>query len=460
MKKKTIWLITILLLLGLIMVGCQSAEETAAPEEEGEAPVEIETVTVTIWDFGGQEFSYLDEIAIPEFEEKFPNIKINHVGVLEDELGLKIETAIAAGEVPDIALFVPTRVVAAGHVLALDAYMERDGISRDDYCNLFQSGNITSYGEFNDKVTSLPIDTNIWAMVYNKDLFAEAGLPELGTDDYINFETWLEYTRAINKPSENLEERVWGSNMFVPVFNAQNNYMSSPFALGDDGRSCEGNANNADWMNAWGLMMTAYDEDLTPESAGAWFDDIEEDMFVQGKMGMTYSTLGDAIYAQDQGLNVGLTGQPVVTEGWSGNVGGWNNSYSIMAGSEHPDEAWEFLKFLSTEAPLNIPLGSDLLLSDEAGIPGLPCYLPLHEQGRIAEMIANDPLVADSVELMSHIVPPPFTPDTWTSFDEFWGVFSMVDEEGMTLEEAVNEATAVCQEATDELWDVFDSIGQ
>ena len=32
--------------------------------------------------------------------------------------------------------------------------------------------------------------------------------------------------------------------------------------------------------------------------------------------------------------------------------------------------------------------------------------------------------------------------------------------EGMTLEEAVNEATAVCQDATDELWEVFDSIGQ
>ncbi len=458
MKKKTFWLISMILLVGLLLVGCQPAEEAGAPEEAG-----VETVTITIWDFGGAEFSYLDEISIPEFEEKFPNIKITHVGVLEDDLGLKIETAIAAGEVPDIAIFVPTRVVAAGHVLALDDYMARDGIAREDYCNLFQAGNISNYGQFDDKVTSLPIDSNIWALLYNKDLFAEAGLPELGVDDYINFETWLEYARAINKSteiSENIEDRVWGSNMFAPVFNSQNNYMSSPFALGDDGRSCEGNANSADWMNAWDILMTAYDEDLTPESAGAWFEDIEEDMFVQGKMGMTYSTLGDAVYAKSQGLNVGLTGQPVVTEGWSGNVGGWNNSYSIMAGSEHPDEAWEFLKFLSTEAPLNIPLGSDMLLSDQAGLPGLPCYLPLHEQGRIAELIASDPLVADSVELMSHIVPPPFTPDTWTSFDEFWNVFSLVDEGGMTLEEAVNEATAVCQEATDELWDVFDSIGE
>jgi ABC-type glycerol-3-phosphate transport system substrate-binding protein len=430
-----------MLLVSLLVVGCQSTEETTVPEEDG--PAEMEAVTITIWDFGGSDFAWLDDIAIPEFEEKYPNIKINHVGVLEDELGLKIETSIAAREVPDIALFVPTKVVAAGHVLALDDYMARDGILREDYCNLFHSGNISDYGPFDDKVTSLPIDTNIWALVYNKDLFAEAGLPELGVDDYINFETWLEYARAINKPSENIEDRIWGSNMFSPVFNSGNNYMSSPFILGDDGRSCEGNANNADWMNAWSIMMTAFDEDLTDESAGILLDEME-----------------DAVFSRDQGLNVGLTGQPVVTEGWSGNVGGWNNSYSIMAGSEHPDEAWLFLKFISTEAPLNVPLGADMIISAEASMSGLPCYLPLHEQGRLAEMIAEDSLVADSVALMSHIVPPPFTPDTWTSLDEFWNVFDLVDAEGMTLEEAVNEATVACQDATDELWEVFDSLGQ
>ena len=453
MKKNTYWVVTLILLVGLFLVGCQSAD--SAETADGD-----EVVTISIWDFGGDEFSYIDDIVIPAFEEKFPNIKVEHVGVLEDELGLKIETSVAAGEVPDLAIFVPTRVIAAGHVLALDEYMERDGIAREDYCSLFQSSNITSYGAFDDQVTALPVEANIWAMIYNKDLFAEAGLPELGVEDYFGMETWLEYARAINVPSEDLEERVWGSNMFIPVFNSQNNYMSSPFALGDDGRSCEGNANTEDWMNAWGNMVTAYQEDLTPESAGVWFEELESDMFLEGKIGMTYATLGDAVVARESGVNVGLIGQPVVTEGWSGNVGGWLNNYSIMAASEHPDEAWEFLKFLSTEAPLIVPLGSDMIVSDQAGMIGLPCYLPLHEQGRIAEMIAEDPLVADSVALMSHIVPPPFTPDTWTSLDEFWNVFGMVDEEGMTLEEAVNEATVACQDATDELWDVFDSLGQ
>jgi multiple sugar transport system substrate-binding protein len=453
MKKNTYWLVTLILLVGLFLVSCQSAD--TAETADGD-----EVVTISIWDFGGDEFSYIDDIVIPAFEEKFPNIKVEHVGVLEDELGLKIETSVAAGEVPDLAIFVPTRVIAAGHVLALDEYMERDGIAREDYCSLFQSSNITSYGAFDDQVTALPVEANIWAMIYNKDLFAEAGLPELGVEDYFGMETWLEYARAINVPSEDLEERVWGSNMFIPVFNSQNNYMSSPFALGDDGRSCEGNANTEDWMNAWGNMVTAYQEDLTPESAGVWFEELESDMFLEGKIGMTYATLGDAVVARESGVNVGLIGQPVVTEGWSGNVGGWLNNYSIMAASEHPDEAWEFLKFLSTEAPLIVPLGSDMIVSDQAGMIGLPCYLPLHEQGRIAELIAEDQLVADSVALMEHIVPPPFTPDTWTSFDTFWDLFTLVDEEGMSVEEAVNESTAICQEATDELWDVFDSIGQ
>jgi ABC-type glycerol-3-phosphate transport system substrate-binding protein len=461
MKKKTFWLIAILLLVGLLLVGCQSAEEAGAPEEAGgEAPAEMETVEITIWDFGGGEFMWLDDIAIPAFEEKFPNIKVNHVGVIEDELGLKIETAVAAGEVPDLAIFVPTRVIAAGHVLPLDDKMAQDGLARDDYCPLFHGGDVFTGGKFNDEVVSLPIDTNIWAMMYNKDMFAEAGLPELGPDDVIDFDTWLEYAKALNKPADNLADRVWGSAFLWPIYNSMNNYMSSPFVLGDDGRSCDGNANNADWLHTWDVLVTAYNEDVTTESAGAMLADVEEDMFVEAKIAMTEAALGDAFYSREEGINVGLTGQPVVTEGWEGNVGGWNNSYSIMAASEHPDEAWEFLKFLSTEVPLIVPLGTDALAGDLGGLAGLPCYLPLLEDEKLADMVENDPLVADSITLMQRVQPPPFSPDIWTSLDIFWEVLWWVAEEGMSVEDAVNEATVECQDATDQLWETFDTFGQ
>ncbi len=239
------------------------------------------------------------------------------------------------------------------------------------------------------------------------------------------------------------------------------NYMSDPFVLGADGRTCLGNANNDDWMHFWEIQVTAYNEDVTTWSAGAMLADVEEDMFTQGKLGMTPAALGDALYARQQGINVGLTGQPVVSEGWEGNVGGWNTDYSIMAASKHPDEAWEFLKWLSTEALKIIPIGTDALAGGGGGgLPGLPCYLPLLETERMREMIATDQLVSDAVKLMQRIKKPPFTPDVWTSVEPFSNAWTAMIEEGVPVPEAVNQATEECQEITDQLWRDYEALGQ
>jgi multiple sugar transport system substrate-binding protein len=464
-RSRLLTVLSLIAILALVLAACAQPTPTAKPEEEeeptqGATPVAEEKVTITVWDFGG-EMSWMDTIAIPAFQGRFPNVEIKHVGVPEEELGTKLETAIAAREVPDLVLFPPPRVIAAGHVLPLDEYMQRDGISRDDYCTLFHASNLFAGGNiYNDKVVSLPIDTNIWAMMYNKDLFAQAGLPEVGPDDVIDFDTWLTYARAINKPAETLEERVWGSNLFFPIWNSMNNYMSDPYVLGDDGRTCVGNADTDDWMHFWDIQVTAYNEDLTTWSAGALLVDVEEDMFLQGKLGMTECALGDALFAREQGLNVGLTGQPVVSKGWPGNVGGWNTSYSIMAASKHPDEAWEFLKYLSTEAPKDIPIGTDALNAGGGGIPGLPCYLPLLEVGRTAELVKDDPLIADAIILMQHIKMPPFTPDIWTSANPFNDAWTRMIEEDVDVTEAINDAVAECQEVTDQLWEDFDALGK
>lgn len=452
---------SLIAILAMALASCTQPTPEAKPEEKEEpapeaTPAAEEKIILTVWDFGGSEFGWLDSVAIPAFQEAFPNIEINHVGVPEEELGLKLETAIAAKEVPDLAIFVPSRVVKAGHILYLDDYMKRDGLSRNDYCPLFQSGNIIE-----DKVYSLPIDTNIWAMMYNKDLFAEAGLPELGPDDIINYDDWLVYAEAVNKPADTLEDRVWGSAFFEPAWNAMNNYMSDPYILGDDGRTCVGNAETNDWLHFWEIALTAYDEDLTTATAGALLADVEEDMFTQGKLGMTYATLGDAIWAQQSGINTGLTGQPVVSDGWEGNVGGWNTNYSILAATEHPEEAWQFLKWLSTEAPKIIPLGTDALDAGAGGgLPGLPCYAPLLEYDRIADMIESEPLVADGVKLMQHVKAPPFTVDIWGSVDPFYEAFRRITEDREDIAVAVGDAAQECQDITDELWEGWDALSE
>jgi ABC-type glycerol-3-phosphate transport system substrate-binding protein len=467
--RKMLILYVIMALLGSGLAACQAAAtpnegEQPAATEEGEQPDQPapaqDQVTLTLWDFGGEEVAWIDTYVIPVFKERYPYVTINHVGVPEEELGLKLETAIAAGEVPDIVIFPPPRVIAAGHVLALDDLMARDGLSRQDYCPIFNSNNLFAGGGiYNDKVYSLPVDNNIWAMLYNKTLFKEAGLPELKATDYIDFDTWLTYARAINKPAEKLEDRVWGSAMFSPSFNSMNNFMSDPYVLGKDGRSCTGSADTQDWIHFFEVLVTAYKEDLTTETAGAMLADIQEDMFLQGKLGMTYAALGDAYAARAAGLDVGLTGQPVVTKGWPGNVGGWNGAYNIMAASKHQEEAWQFIKFLSTEAPLIVPIGSDALAGG-GGLPGLPCYQPLLKNEKIADMIANDPLIADYIELQKHYQAPPFSPDIWASVSPFDDAYIQMTEGGEDVASAVQRAAGECQAVLDDLWADFDALGK
>jgi len=449
-NKRWLMIVSLLAILSLPLAACQTPATTVAPTEEtGEgdtAPV-AEEITLKIWDFGGIDFEWLDDLLIPEYQLTHPNVKFEHLGVPEDELSLKLETAIAAGDVPDLAVFVPTRLMKAGHVLALDTMMEAAGMRPGDFCSLFESANMLE-----GKTYSLPISANWWGMMYNKDLFAEAGLPELGVDDVIDYPTWLEYARALNKPADNLADRVWGSNFFYPSWNSMNNALSEEFVLGPDGRQCLNYSTTDPWVTAWTALKTAYMEDLTTWSAGAMLADVEEDMFLQGKIGMTEATLGNALAAREAGLNVGITGQPVVGD-TTNNVGGWNTSYSIMAGSEHPEEAFEFLHWLATEGAL---LLAGNIVGGEAA--GLPCYLPVAEQ--YLQAAGGDELVDQSLDLLARVGPVPFTPDIWTSVNPFEEAWRVMTEEDGDVKAALEAAAIECQEITDDLWTEWDALAE
>ncbi|MCJ7552004.1 MAG: extracellular solute-binding protein [Anaerolineae bacterium] len=447
--KRWFMMLSLLTIVSLLLVACRTPATPEAPatEETGDVIPAEEEITLTIWDFGGVDFQWMDDLIIPAYQETHPNIKFEHLGVPEDDLGLKLETAIAAGEVPDLAVFVPARLAKAGHILELTNLMEAAGLKTSDFCPLFESRDM-----LDGKVYSLPITANWWGMMYNKDLFAAAGLPELGVDDVIDMQTWLEYAQALNKPAEDLADRVWGSNLFFPIWNSMGNELSDPFVLGSDGRQCLENATTDDWLAAWTAMKTAWDEDLTTWSAGAMLADIEEDMFRQGKIAMTEATMGDAVAAREGGINVGITGQPVIGKDVTHNVGGWNVSYSILAGSEHPEEAFEFLKFLAVKGALMLAGGS----VGEAS--GVPCYMPVAEE--FVTAFGGDELISQSLALLARISPPPFTPDIWTSVDPFNEAWRVMTEDNGDIKGAVEAAAAECQEVTDGLWEQWDSLSQ
>jgi multiple sugar transport system substrate-binding protein len=414
-------------------------------------PAREEVVTLRVWDFGGIEFEWWDRLVLPVFYEKHPNIRIERLGIPESEFSTKLQTAVAAGEGPDLTLGMDERLAKTGHLLALDEYMARDGLQVDDFFPLFRRGCM-----LDGKVYALPMNIFSWGMVYNKDLFSAAGLPELDADSVITYDDWLMYARAINKAGDTIEDRVWGSVHFVPRWNAMNNYMSDPYVLGPDGRQCLGNADNEDWIRTWEIMLTAHTEGLTPQSTPGMLGDIgSHDLFRQGKLGMLWGTYGDAIAMRAEGINAGFAGQPVVTKGWEGNVGSWLTAFSILARTKHPEEAWQLLKFLATDGASIMSETREIegLHAETIGSP--PAYKPLAEG-----WAGEDPLKQANLDLLARVVPPPFTPNVWVSVGPFEEAWRRMTEDGVDVRTAVRDAAIECQEITDRQWDEWEALGQ
>jgi multiple sugar transport system substrate-binding protein len=441
-------LLTILVLVSLFLSACTPAatktETTTATEEAGVQPAE--QVTIRIWDFGGAEFDWIDSMAIPEFNKKYPNITVEHLGIPESDYSTKVDTAITANDVPDIALMsYMYKLWKAGHVLPLDNYMAKDGITPEDFFSIYQS-----WGMLDGKAYVMPVSAYIWAMVYDKDLFNSAGVDELTAESVITYDQWLEIARKINKPADTLEDRIFASTDFPPNWNSMNNYMSDPYVLGADGQNCKDNAATEDWVKTWTALTAAYNEQLTVDSSGGLVGDTSwADLMKQGKLGMFPGTYGDALVQQKAGINVGLTGQPVVTPGWQGNVGAWMDAYGIMKGSKHPDEAWLFLKFLTTEVGLMRANGA----CDSCG--NAPSLIAQAE-----EWAGDDPMRQDYFTLLNRVVPPPFSPDVWTAVDPFYEAFRLMTEEQADVKASVESAADECQDKLDELWQTYNELGQ
>lgn len=416
----------------------------------GLAPVAAQdTVTLQVWDFGGVEYEFMDSLIIPAFEAKYPNIHLEHLGVPESDYSLKLETSVAGRQAPDIALMSYTyRLWKAGHVLPLDDYFARDGFNVDDFYPIFKAWNI-----LDGKVYAMPVNMFLWGMLVNVDLFEQAGLTVPTVDDVITYDQWLEYARAINKASDDLSQRVWGSTNFPPNWNAMNNYMSDPYVLGADGRDCLTNTQTEDWVRTWTDLATANAENLTPDSNAAMLGDTAfDDLFKQGKIGMMYGSESNVVAARTAGINVAFVGQPVVTPGWKGNVGAWTTSYGIMTQSQHPDEAWTFLKWLATDGAMMIGGAGSEITNDEAS-SSPPTYRALAK-----EWAGDDAFRNEVLSLQEQVAAPPFSPDVWTSLDPFYKAWQQMTEEGVPVADAVAAAADECQAITDDQWDTWESL--
>lgn len=174
MKRKLFWLLVAVTVFGASLGAAASTK-------------------ISFWHTWSGEGGAAIEALVTSFEAAHPEIDVEIV--LTTDLEQKLLTAVAGGASPDVVLFDRYKTgqfAARGALMALDSYIEAHGINAADFFDA--AWDETRY---QGKSYGVPFYVDNKALLYNKRLFAEAGL-----DPNRPPETWeelMEYSKLLTK---------------------------------------------------------------------------------------------------------------------------------------------------------------------------------------------------------------------------------------------------------------------
>jgi multiple sugar transport system substrate-binding protein len=340
MKKLLLALMVILTLsIGSVFAGGQS-EGTQAKEDEN---IVLEWWT---WDADLKE---KNQEIIAAYEETHPNVTINNTIVSTTEYWTKIRILANQNKLPDVFTMSSSTLeewAENGLVLELDSYIDSDNTREIFYPKLLDAVKDVSA---TDHYYALPFALVTTTLFYNKDAFDEAGL-EYPNDDW----TWDDFRSAakkltVDKDNDGTIDQYgyWFYGRYAHV---------EPWVYANGGRLL-----NHDTMRfepdaaALEALEMLTDLVLVDKSAPTQKDMSsvrQQDVFPLEMAAMwtdgSWNINNNRLVA-DPSLNWGIAKIPTGPSTDKPITYAWADSYSIAPNTQHPQEAWEFTKYVAGE---------------------------------------------------------------------------------------------------------------
>ncbi len=334
--------------------------------------------------WGGTELEDL-KVIIEEFNEANPDFVVKTTtifGAYE-----KLLTAIAGGEAPDVVSAVWDSQLAAlaerGALLSLDEYVEAsDKVKAEDF---FPALWESFY--YKDSIWALAATTNTHFTVYNKDMFAEAGLdpekPPITTDEL------EEYTEKVTIKDNRGNFTRFG---YIPGGLIKWNYVFGGSWYDEaTGKITADHPKNVEALQWLADFVSKYDVNKVDQfSAGFGNYWSPANPFFAGKLAM--QDYGEWIqqFGEKYGPDVKWAPFPYpYPEGGRKNVTDFAGSmFTIPKGSENPDEAWEFIEWVT---------GSYATKKIAIVFTNMP---PRHAVAKDAELLEKVPILKFGLKLL------------------------------------------------------------
>lgn len=298
-----------------------------------------------------------------QFTKENPNVTVEISQAAWSQYWTNLTTQIAAGSAPDVWVdqvsYYP-QFVENNQILDIQPFVEKDDVDLDQYVE-----GMAELWENGDARYGLPKDWDTMGLVYNKAALQAAGIDEAAMSELTwNPDDGGTFEETIAKLTTDKQ----GRNGLDPAFD-ENNVAVYGFlpewADGSQGQNGWGNlAQSNGWTYAdknpfgtefnyddpklvetidWlaGLSDEGYAPKLDAQSTLA-----RSEVLTSGTGALT--TLGSfnlAVY-KDMTDQYGFAPLPIGPEGRKSAINGLSDA--IYAGTDHPDEAWEWVKYLGS----------------------------------------------------------------------------------------------------------------
>ncbi|MFF5210903.1 ABC transporter substrate-binding protein [Streptosporangium sp. NPDC000396] len=297
------------------------------------------TLSYGIWDKNQK--PAMEKIA-QEFGKAHPGITVKvELTPGSKDYWTKLQTSAAGGSAPDVFWMNGPRVglwASQGALLPLS-----DRIAKDRFDTSKFPGSLNNLYTLGGKQYGVPKDFDTIGLWYNKDLFDKAGVKHPDASW-----TWDDVREAAKKLTNagkgvyGIAAPAWSQELYYNTIYQAGGYVISPDGKKsgfDDPASIEG-------LRFW---VDIINKDKSSPTIQQLEDTDPIQMFQNGKVAMFYDGSYDAIaYNQTQGLNADVAPLPAGPEGKKAVIiHGLANV--VYAKSKHPEEAWQFVKFLGGE---------------------------------------------------------------------------------------------------------------
>ena len=322
-------------------------------------------IKLVVWGLqSGKETAGLDA-QIAEFEKRNPNIKVANLSMGAGTMNpQKLMTAIVGGVPPDVInqdRFTIGDWASRGTFMPLDGFLAQesgaDAVRGADYYPAAWNEAV-----YKDQVYAIPTGIDDRMLMYNRELFRKAGLnPDKPP------RTWDELRDYAKKLTKVNPDKTYASIGFIPNFGNSwfyiYSWMNGGSFMSPDGKTCTLAA--PENVTSMTFMKQLYDDlggygKVSVYQSG--FQSGELDPFFTGKVAMVIN--GDwmvgniARYAPDLDFAIAPPPSPAERIARQGRFAQekdahitWTGGFSlaIPKGTAHPKEAWEFIRFLSSE---------------------------------------------------------------------------------------------------------------